>query len=83
MELEKGTTTIKTYPNTSSNLVNIESTYVINELKVCSSTGVLVNTIPVNSLTGSFEVTDLPVGKYLIHILMDEGKTIQEVEIQR
>ncbi|GEM_PF-3774080 len=81
INLKKADLTI--FPNPAKNSVTVKSNEIINEVKLISVSGQVVNSIVVDALQAEFNVSNLKEGIYLIQIHTNEGTVTERIQISR
>lgn len=73
---------VMTYPNPTTNNINIKSDNIINEVSIIGLNGQLVKTVQVNSTTVVIEVNNLAKGNYVLDIKSGNNTIKRNVVVQ-
>lgn len=73
---------VMTYPNPTTNNINIKSDNIINEVSIFGLNGQLVKTVQVNSTTAVIEVNNLAKGNYVLDIKSGNNTIKRNVVVQ-
>jgi len=73
---------IMTYPNPTTQNINIKSNKTINSISIYNMNGQLVKSVQVNNLTTIIDVNQLSKGNYLMEINSDNNITKRSIVIQ-
>lgn len=73
---------VMTYPNPTTNNINIKSDNIINEVSIIGLNGQLVKTVQVNSTTAVIEVNNLAKGNYVLDIKSGNNTIKRNIVVQ-
>ncbi|HRN40816.1 MAG TPA: T9SS type A sorting domain-containing protein [Vicingus sp.] len=73
---------VMTYPNPTTNNINIKSDNIINEVSIFGLNGQLVKTVQVNSTTAVIEVNNLAKGNYVLDIKSGNNTIKRNIVVQ-
>jgi|GEM_PF-1874781 len=72
---------VNVYPNPVTNLLNISSEHLINQVVLTNLNGVIITNKRVNERTILLNLPDLPAGLYLLQIRTQKGLITQKIQI--
>jgi hypothetical protein len=71
--------TINLYPNPVNDVLNINSTYALNNISISDINGRVVRNTSLNGTEAQINIADLASGVYLLKVVTSEGTVTKKV----